>query len=196
MPDGNRPEVVAEVRSDLETFACSGLDADAHVWSVQSSPAIRKWMAREGLSAFTVSFWAIDRSSGLTLLPFVEASKATARGKGCAGEGDLLTAALVGTLATVFPENSFVETSCADWKSDRILMSHVGEINPRLVAGRAELVGRRSRTLKTDIPLVTVGRSRAGEAVFATKKNSRRTMGCRDRGFPPLRLAGTLTRRA
>ena len=52
-------------------------------------------------------------------LPFLEASKAMARGIGYAGEGDVLTSALVGTLLSVYPETSFTEMFCPNWKDGR-----------------------------------------------------------------------------
>ena len=49
-------------------------------------------------------------------MPFLEISKAMSRGIGYAGEGDLLTAALVGALLAAWPRTTFTEIFCADWK--------------------------------------------------------------------------------
>ena len=56
------------------------------------------------------------------------------RGGGYAGEGDVLTAGLVGALMSVYPETTFTEMFCPDWKEDKILLSHMGESNPRLAS--------------------------------------------------------------
>jgi len=62
-------------------------------------------------------------------MPFAECSKMMERGLGYAGEGDVLTAGLVGALRSVYPETTFVEMFCPDWKDDVILLSHMGEAN-------------------------------------------------------------------
>ena len=166
MPGKDDPEVVAEMKSDFERFSCDGIGAVTHAGTVQSSLAVRRWIEREDLSAFTMNFDAIDRSCGLRILPFLEASKAMARGKGYAGEGDVLTAALVGAMASVFPETTFTEMFCADWAGDRVFLSHMGELNPDLVVGKAELVEKPMPFLNTDTPALVIGRFKAGQAVF------------------------------
>lgn len=166
VPAKDDPEVIAEMKSDLERFVCDGIDPDTHAGTIQSSLAVRRWMEREGLTAFTMNFDAIDRSSGLRILPFLEASKGMARGKGYAGEGDVLTAALVGAMASMFPETTFTEMFCADWAGDRVFLSHMGELNPDLVAGKAELVEKPMPFLNTDTPALVIGRFKAGQAVF------------------------------
>ena len=88
---------------------------------------------KEGLSAFTVNFREIRPENGLVVMPFVEASKAMARGVGYAGEGDVLTASITGALMRGFPETAFVEIFCPDWKQDKLLISHMGEYNLALV---------------------------------------------------------------
>ncbi|MCE5197402.1 MAG: hypothetical protein ABFD54_00445 [Armatimonadota bacterium] len=166
LPAEDDPDVIAEMESDLARFSTNNLDMDVHRKSVRSSLAVRRWMEREHLTAFTMNFDSIDRSSGLAALPFLEASKAMARGQGYAGEGDVLTAALVGTLASAYPETTFTEMFCADWAGDRIFLSHMGELNPDLVAGKAELVEKPMPFLNTDAPALVVGRLKGGDAVF------------------------------
>ncbi len=165
-PAPDAPEVIAEMKSDLERFECAGIDNDTHVGTTQSSLAVRKWMEQEKLTAFTMNFDLIDRSTGIRVLPFLEASKAMARGKGYAGEGDVLTAALVGAMASVFPETTFTEMFCADWAGDRVFLSHMGELNPDLVVGKAELVKKEMSFINTDSPALVTGRFKPGSAVF------------------------------
>jgi L-arabinose isomerase len=69
-------------------------------------------------------------------VPFLEACKAMARGTGYAGEGDVLTAALVGALLAGWEKTSFTEIFCPDWKGESLFLSHMGEINPRCAAGK------------------------------------------------------------
>ena len=55
-------------------------------------------------------------------------------GFGYAGEGDVLTAGLVGALMSAYRGVTFTETFCPCWKKDLILMSHMGEMNMDLSA--------------------------------------------------------------
>lgn len=166
LPPENDLAVEREMASNLVEFRSDGLDAAAHRRAVRASVAVRRWIEQENLTAWTMNFNAIDRSSGLPTLPFLEASKGMARGIGYAGEGDVLTAALVGALASVHPETTFTEMFCADWAGDRIFVSHMGELNPDLVIGKAELVDKPMPFLNTDSPALVVGRFKGGEAVF------------------------------
>ena len=44
----------------------------------------------------------------------------------------MLTAGLVGALLQVYPNTTFTEMFCPDWEQDVILLSHMGESNPKL----------------------------------------------------------------
>ena len=93
--------------------------------------AVRKWMAEQGLNAVSINFTKVS-SAGLPKMPFVECCKVMERGFGYAGEGDVLTAGLVGALRSVHEKTAFTEMFCPDWEQDLILMSHMGESNPNL----------------------------------------------------------------
>ncbi len=159
-------EVEAEIAADLARFTVDGLDPEAHRRTVRASLAVRRWLEQERLAAFTINFLAIDRTSGLPTVPFLEASKAMARGIGYAGEGDVLTAALVGALASVYPETTFTEMFCPDWSNDSIFISHMGEMNVNLVAEKPRLVEKRYSFIATGSPVIAVGRFRPGQAVL------------------------------
>ena len=72
-------------------------------------------------------------------MPFTEACKMLMRGLGYAGEGDVLTAGLVGALRSVYSNTTFVEVFCPDWKEDVLLLSHMGECNLSLAQWRPAL---------------------------------------------------------
>ena len=72
-------------------------------------------------------------------MPFCECSKAMSRGIGYAGEGDTLTASLVGSLMAVYPEVSFVEMFCPDWEKDIIYLNHMGESNISLMKDKCTI---------------------------------------------------------
>ena len=94
--------------------------------SVEGCLALRKLVEEKGYTAFSVNFRNVKD------IPFLEACKAMERGTGYAGEGDGLTAAFTGALLTAYPETSFVEIFCPDWKNNMVLFSHMGEVNYRI----------------------------------------------------------------
>mgnify|MGYP002725732612 CR=1 FL=1 len=102
---------------------------------------IRNWIDEHDLVAYSLNFVNIDRSSGFECVPFVEACKSMARGIGFAGERDILTASLCGALLKVYPETSFTEMFCPDWKGNSIFLSHMGEMN-ELTANHLAIVYR------------------------------------------------------
>ena len=132
-------DIDAEIAADEKRFNIKGLDREVYRRAAAVNLAVREWIKEEKLTAFTVNFMAIGSESGLPCMPFLEAGKAMARGTGYAGEGDVLTAALVGALASVYGEVSFSEMFCPDWESNTIFVSHMGEMNIDLTAEAPEL---------------------------------------------------------
>ena len=166
VPAPDDPEVVAEMAGNLAAFTCDGIDPEAHRRTAQACLAVRRWIEKEKLTAFTMNFLDMDRSSGLPTVPFLEASKAMARGIGYAGEGDVLTSALVGALASVYPETTFTEMFCPDWEGQSIFLSHMGEMNLNLAAEKPRLLAKPFPWTDADDPVVAVGRFRGGEALL------------------------------
>lgn len=166
LPAPDAAEVEAEMAEDRSRFAVDGLDPEAHRRSTCVCLAVRRWIEKEQLTAFTVNFLAVNRASGLPTVPFLEASKGMARGLGYAGEGDVLTASLVGALASVYADTTFTEVFCADWSNDAVFLSHMGEMNLDLVAGKPQLIEKPFPWTDADNPAVAVGCFRAGRAML------------------------------
>ncbi len=158
--------IKAEMESDLKDYSAHPGIAQALERSVRTGLAVRKWINAEKLTAFTVNFLHVNRASGLPTVPFLEACLGMARGVGYAGEGDVLTAALVGALASVYPDTTFTEMFCPDWKGNRVLLSHMGEVNPRLLAGRPRLVEMPFQFTDAHPPVRVAGCLRGGAAVW------------------------------
>lgn len=158
--------VEAEMASDRQQFVIKDLDADVHQRTTRAELALRLWIERENLLAFSINFLAVNRASGLSTMPFLEASKAMARGIGYAGEGDVLTAGLVGTLLQEYPETSFTEIFCPDWEGNQIFLSHMGEMNLKLAAAKPTLLERPFPFTDVGNPAVAYARFRAGDAVL------------------------------
>ena len=133
LPQVTEEEIDAEIANDKAWFASDITEdfTDNYRAATKAGLAIRKWMAAKELDACTVNFLTLDEC-GLPKMPFIECCKMMFTRKGYAGEGDVLTAGLVGALLSVYPDTTFTEMFCPDWKEDLILLSHMGESNPRL----------------------------------------------------------------
>ncbi|MFN2352848.1 MAG: hypothetical protein ABR497_12985 [Kiritimatiellia bacterium] len=140
---------------------------EAHRRSVRAGLTLRLWLEREKLSAFSMNFQAAGRPDGLPVMPFLEVGLAMARGIGYAGEGDVLTAGLMGAVASIIPETTFTEMFCPDWRGGRIFLSHMGEWNIDLAVGRPRLVEYEFVFGRAQNPVRPVGCLQAGAAVLA-----------------------------
>lgn len=167
---GVKPAAVeAEMEEDRGRFegaAASGAVAEAHRRSVRLGLALRAWIERERLAAFSFNFLDMKKAAGHATVPFLEASKAMARGVGYAGEGDVLTALLVAAVAAGFPETTFTEMFCPDWENGTVFLSHMGEVNWRLLDGRGRLSEMDYGYSATDNPARVTGRLKPGAVVI------------------------------
>lgn len=135
-------EVRSELGLDKECFEC-GVPEEVHRRSVRVGLGLRRYLERGVYAAFSVNFMAFDSTVGpVNTVPFLEICKAMRRGIGYGGEGDVLTASLVGALARAFGRTTFTEIFCPDWKGNTLFLSHMGEINPDVAAGRPLLYGK------------------------------------------------------
>ncbi len=161
-------EIAEEMQSYKQNFRPLGpISEEAFQNTARACLAVRKWIEAYGLGAFTVNFLKIGGESGIYAMPFVEACKQMARGVGYAGEGDVLTASIVGALLKGFKDTSFVEIFCPDWKGGRVFISHMGEMNLNLCAAMPEM--KESPFIYVEDaqdPVVSYGCYKSGDAVF------------------------------
>lgn len=116
------------------------LDPAVHDRSVRLGLGLRDYLDQGGFTAFSMNFNAFDSpDEPIETVPFLECCKAMERGVGYAGEGDVLTAGLVGALERGFGRTTFTEIFCPDWKGNRLFLSHMGEVNPEVAAGKPRL---------------------------------------------------------
>lgn len=128
-----------EMGRDHENFRVEAPE-EVHLRSNRLGLGLRAYLEAGGYDAFSMNFLAFDSPEDpLGTVPFLECSKAMSRGVGYAGEGDVLTAALVGALETAFGETTFTEIFCPDWKGSALFLSHMGEVNPEVAADRPRL---------------------------------------------------------
>lgn len=128
--------IKAEYERDCKESRGENVPFDQYVNPERTALAVREWIKRKELSAFTLNFLKADKMPGFDIMPFSEACKQMAEGVGYAGEGDVINAALVGSLMQGFDEVNFVEMFCPDWKNNTIYMSHMGECNLALMEGK------------------------------------------------------------
>jgi len=122
--------VAAEIAADRKQFRAE-CDEAVHARSVRIGLGLRRFLEQGGFGAFSLNFLAFKESTGpVNSVPFLECCKAMARGIGYAGEGDALTAALVGAVLQGFGMATFTEMFCPDWAGQALFLSHMGEINP------------------------------------------------------------------
>ncbi|MHC4916949.1 MAG: L-arabinose isomerase family protein [Planctomycetota bacterium] len=156
-------DLEAELERDRKRFEVD-CPEEIHRRSARLGLGLRAMLAEGGHAAFSVNFLAFDSESDV--VPFLEASKAMARGIGYAGEGDVLTAALVGALLSAWPQTTFTEIFCPDWEGGTLFLSHMGEFNPACAAGRPLLCERPFPYTPAANPAVLACAPEPGEAVF------------------------------
>ncbi len=128
-----------EMQLDLMQYQTDIAD-EVHRRSVRVGLGVRRYLERGGYGAFSINFLAFNSSEEpVDTVPFLEISKAMSRDVGYAGEGDVLTASLVGALSQAFGKTTFTEAFCPDWENGALFMSHMGEMNPA-VAGDKPLL--------------------------------------------------------
>ena len=163
LADGvSQEEMARESGQDRERFDFREVKPEAYERSLRVGLAVEKWVAEERLDAFSFNFLSVGRSRGLDTVPFLAASKLLARGVGYGGEGDLLTASLVGALASVYPETSFTEMFCPDWERGTVYLSHMGELNWRLADGKPLLLEMDYKWSDAANPVYLAGRFKPG----------------------------------
>jgi L-arabinose isomerase len=128
--------IAAEMAADRKRFRVD-CDEVVHTRSVRVGLGLRQFLDQGNFGALSLNFLAFKESTGpVNTVPFLECCKAMARGLGYAGEGDVLTAALVGALLQGFGAATFTEMFCPDWAGHSLFLSHMGEFNPAEAAAK------------------------------------------------------------
>ncbi len=158
--------VEKEVAEDSERFACD-IEAADHARSVRVGLGLRHLLSEGGYTACSVNFQGFDRADRpADTMPFLEISKAMGRGIGYAGEGDVLTAALVGALGQAFDAVTFTEIFCADWKGGTLFLSHMGEISTSVAGETPRVISKPFFIGGSLDPAVLTCPVKPGSAVF------------------------------
>lgn len=135
-------DIEKEIASDRQQFSCD-LGDEVHARSVRVGLGLRNLLEAGPYDAFSVNFQVFDSTGRpANTMPFLEISKAMARGIGYGGEGDVLTASLVGALCRAFGAVTFTEIFCPDWSGNTLFLSHMGEISPAVAGDKPRISER------------------------------------------------------
>ncbi|MBO4265138.1 MAG: hypothetical protein J5922_03570 [Clostridia bacterium] len=129
---------------------------------------VRSWIEKNDLRAFTMNFLTAQKDSGFPYPPYIETCKQMARGIGYGGEGDVLTASLMGAVLSVYRDTAFVEMFCPDWAGNAIYLSHLGEVSPNLTVAKPRLYDLQFPYPNTNRLVKCSGTYRAGKGVYVS----------------------------
>ena len=157
-------EIRQEIESEKERFNFDdNIIEDEYKAFIKSCLTVRKCIGKCGYSAFSVNFLNVNE---IGTMPFTECCKAMETGIGYAGEGDALTAAFTGALLSEYPETSFVEIFCPDWKNGMVFLSHMGEMNYRVADEKPLICRTGSPFIKGTMPYAGYARMKPGKGVY------------------------------
>jgi L-arabinose isomerase len=131
---------------------------------------IERLLREGGYGAYSTHFGAIAEDGRFARLPLAAASSLMAAGFGFGAEGDAVCAALMAAGQRMLGDTQFTEMYAMDFRSDSILMSHMGEGNWRLArADRpVRLIKRPLGIGGLDDPPTFLFQYRPGPATLAT----------------------------
>ncbi len=141
------------------------VSADNLALTLGYEAALRLAADRNSLTAFASNAFVFKEATESGVVPFYAFSRLLADGFGYAGEGDVVSAALTGALLKACEgKATFTEMFCPDWKQDRVLLSHVGEMNFS-ISEDADLI-EKTYALTGTKAVALRGRYRSGKAVL------------------------------
>ncbi len=168
MPSVNEDEIKNEFDADCKKYDMGDVTYEQYKGPHRVALSIRKWLKDNSLDAFTMNFLSTKAGTGYDYIPFTEACKQLENGIGYAGEGDVLTAAFVSSLLSVYDETTFAEMFCPDWAGNTVYISHMGEYNPKCAVGKPRFKVNRFTYTDAGEPCVFYAPMKPGKAVFAS----------------------------
>jgi L-arabinose isomerase len=163
MPGISEEDIKREIELDKTRFSFDDIDKTLYKETIRTSLSLRKWIEDNGLDSFSMNVFKLFEQ-GIYSVPFLEASKQLAAGTGYAGEGDILTASLTHAIMKAYPETTFTEMFCPDWKNNSIFISHIGEGNYNLVTGKPGIISKKYALIDFRDVIVAVGLLKPGNA--------------------------------
>ncbi len=158
--------IAALREADKARFDNDGVSDQLYEEVTRVSLGVKDWYEAEKLTAFTINFLSAGKTTGLRHMPFDRACRAMEDGTGYAGEGDVLTAALVGALLVCWNDTTFVEMFCPNWKDGYIFLSHMGEFNLAAAGKKPKMIVRPFPFADTGDPYAIMAPMKAGIATL------------------------------
>jgi|GEM_PF-5830473 len=110
--------------------------------------AMKKLFETRNITGYTMNFGDFYK----TPVPFYTVGRLMADSAGYAGEGDVLTASLGLPMNILANKAAFSEFFCPDWKAGLLIMSHMGEADPRFAQAREKLTIQEKTALGKELP--------------------------------------------
>ena len=155
------------IARDRQQFVVDpGLSDELLGLSEALSAAVFDKLQAGGYCAWSMNFLDVGGDGILPTVPFLAASRSLEQGYGYAGEGDALSALSVFMAQQLCPPASFTEMFCMDPKNGGVLLSHMGEANYGMAAGKVHLVRKDFAFGGCEDPAVPVFSFRPGEATL------------------------------
>ena len=129
--------------------------------------AIRSWLEREGFTAFTMNFEAAGRYAAFQPCHFRRQARAWRMALAMRAKAMVLTAAFVGALLRSYPDTTFAEMFCPNWRGNSVFFSHMGEFNLNIAQGRPHMILKDFPFAPGFDPTCCMGCFRAGDACYA-----------------------------
>jgi len=125
-------EIAIQMAQDHKDFAVNAnVMKDSHEASSRLEWAIRNVLKERDMQGFAAHFTAVAEDGRIETLPFLASSKLMAEGYGYGGEGDVTSAAAVVMMNELAGMANFTEMFTMDFAGNAVLMSHMGEANPK-----------------------------------------------------------------
>lgn len=125
-------DIAVQMAQDHKDFAVDvNVEKDSHEASSRLEWAIRKVLNERNMQGFSAHFTAVAEDGRIETLPFLASSKLLAEGYGYGGEGDVTSAAVVTMMHELAGMANFTEMFTMDFAGNAVLMSHMGEANPK-----------------------------------------------------------------
>lgn len=123
-------------------------DAENLKTNIRQYLAFKKIFDRNHYSAYTMNFNDFNK----TPVPFYAINNLMKDAVGYAGEGDILTASLGKAMNILSEKACFSEFFCPDWKKSLLIMSHMGETDPRFAKRGAKVLIQEKTALGKTLP--------------------------------------------
>jgi L-arabinose isomerase len=163
MQDASDTDIAGRMKENGKNFEIDpALKEESHRYAVKLQIGFERLLEEKGYDGFSAHFDVFQEDGRFEQIPILGASNIMAEGFGYAAEGDVATAAAVGSGYQLIGDTHFTEMYSLDYEKDSALMSHMGEGNWK--------IARKDRPVRLiDRPLEIGGLSNPPTPVFSAE---------------------------